>query len=440
MKRYLPGILALGLLAGPAAAEEAVRAGAAKVNITPAVETFKDSNGNGKFDPGEPFADLNGNGLWDPVWIAGYQKERFALGAHDDLWVRCLALVRGKTTLLLISVDSIGVLFDDAALAKGLIRDELGISPENVIIAATHDHSGPDTIGLWGEGDKSGKDPEYLRSLRRKILECAGAAVKDVRPARFAFGRTRYSNVIEDSRPPKVINDLLLSVRIADEEGRGIATLVNYAMHAEVLNGRNRFLTSDYPGVLREKLEDKFGGVGIFFPGDIGGMQSPWVLFHTFWTRGRVGSVLADKVIGSLKNQALLPVTDLSLSSEDLLLPVDNPRFLRAIQAGLFGDSALYAKKEGETVRLPARVVLVRLGPALIATVPGELFPELGNVFRERMAGEYKFLFGLADNEIGYIVPEDGWREDGYEEGMSLGPKTGVLLLDAFTRVLPPRQ
>lgn len=422
-----------------ASAEELLTAGAAKVKITPVVETFKDANRNRRYDPGESFEDLNHNGKWDPVWLAGYQGGRFATGVHDDLWATALALSDGDETILLISLDIIGYLFDEVALVKKDIKSELGIRPSRILISSTHDHSGPDTIGLWGEAGKPGKDPEYMVMLRSLILDCAQDALESQRPVRFSFGSVRYSNPIEDSRPPDVRNDLLLSMRAVDADGETVATVVNYAMHAEVLNGRNRLVTADYPGVLREKLEKKFGGVALFFPADIGGMQSPYVFFHSFWSRGRVGSALAGMVIRSLKKQPMHSITELSLVTEKLLLPIDNPRFRIAIQNGLFGDSDRYITKEGDKIFLPAEIAVLRMGPATFVTVPGEMFPELGNVLRGRMQADYRFLIGLCNNEIGYIVPKEEWKDNGYEESMSLGPETSPILLESYLRLLASR-
>src|SRR5262249_7057007 len=155
------------------------------------------------------------------------------------------------------------------------------------------------------------------------------------------------------------------------------ATLVNYAMHAEVLNEANHLLTADYPGVLRETVEQRFGGIALFYAADIGGMQSPFVLFHSFWSCRRVGVAVGQKAIESLEGQPLQDVTDLSVQGAPLLLPVDNPRFLGAIQKGLFGNAAKFVKKADEKVQLSSDLSFIRLGPALFATIPGELFPEL---------------------------------------------------------------
>ena len=73
-------------------ADGALYVGAAAVAITPAIETWNDTNDNGKCDGDEVWEDLNGNGQWDPVWVAGFSAGRAATGVHDDVWARVITL------------------------------------------------------------------------------------------------------------------------------------------------------------------------------------------------------------------------------------------------------------------------------------------------------------------------------------------------------------
>ena len=102
----------------------------------------------------------------------------------------------------------------------------------------------------------------------------------------------------------------------------------------------------------------------------------------------------------------------------------------------MFGRSSQFIQKAGDKYFLPADVAFVQIGPAQFITVPGEAFPEVGNVLRGKMAQDYPFVLGLANNEIGYIVPDDQWNDSGYEENMSLGPQTTKTLLKAVSELL----
>lgn len=431
-----------GLLSSPEQIrdESVLMVGVARTKITPVVETFTDQNKNSQYDLGEPFEDLNQNGKWDPVWLAGFSPGRSSLGMHDDLWAKTLVLSFKETTVVFISLDLIGFLFDEVAMIKKEISEKLQINELYLFIAATHNHSGPDTIGLWGKtGQESGKNPEYMTFLQEKILQCLEEAYKSRKPARFRFGKENLPELIYDARKPIIKNPLLLSMQAVDYQGNVIATMVNYAVHAEVLDQRNRFITADFPGFLRQKLEKHFGGIALFFPADIGGMQSPKVFFRSFSAAKRYGEKIAENVIYSLESENFKTIEKFNskdVNVSQLLFPITNQRFLAAIEKGIFGATEKHTQKKDGQTYLPSQIAHMAFGPAEFLCIPGELFPEIGNEIREKMKGEYKFLLGLCNNEIGYIVPEEQWRDNGYEESMSLGKSTAKIILEEFSDLM----
>ena len=94
--------------AGCEKASGALYVGAAAVSITPAIETWEDTNGNGKCDGDEVWEDLNGNGQWDPIWVAGFSAGRAATGVHDDVWARVITLEQGDVSYAIVSYDLVG--------------------------------------------------------------------------------------------------------------------------------------------------------------------------------------------------------------------------------------------------------------------------------------------------------------------------------------------
>ncbi len=438
MKKYWAAIFAGCVLSAvPVMAE--MSAGAAKIKITPSVETFQDTNGNNKWEEGEPFDDLNHNGAWDPVWLAGYRAGRFAEGVQDDLWVRAFFVNVEDRSVLFISIDLIGYMFDEVEQAKREISDisPIKILPENIFISATHTHSGPDSIGIWGEsGEKSGKNILYMNFVREKVLQCALDAVNSMRPVRLKFGKTKLAKPIEDSRPPAVINDLLLSISAVDNENKTVATMVNYAVHAEVMDESNRMITADFPGYMRDSIESRLGGTALFFPADIGGMQTPRVGRRNFKTCKKYGEAIADEVIKSLSKSEPIATETLTVTPLKLLSEIENQRFLGGMQKGLFGDTSQALVRDSDKTYIPSAMAVITLGPAWMATVPGELFPELGQPLRVMLNSDYPFLLGLCNNEIGYILPKADWNPKAYEESMSLGSDTGRIFMKTYTDLL----
>ncbi|MFX1419949.1 MAG: hypothetical protein ACFE9N_13605 [Promethearchaeota archaeon] len=75
-----------------------------------------------------------------------------------------------------------------------------------------------------------------------------------------------------------------------------------------------------------------------------------------------------------------------------------------------------------------SEVNVITIGRAQIITMPGEVLPSIGYRLREAMTGKFKFQIGLGNDELGYIIPEDEWDITQYEESMSVGIQTGIVM------------
>src|SRR4051794_17806326 len=79
------------------------------------------------------------------VWLAGFGKGRKATGVHDPIMARAVVLATGKHKIALVSVDVVGLFHETVER----VREELqGFM--YVLVSSTHNHEGPDTLGLWG--------------------------------------------------------------------------------------------------------------------------------------------------------------------------------------------------------------------------------------------------------------------------------------------------
>jgi hypothetical protein len=164
-------------------------------------EKFTDTNNNGRWNAGEPFEDDPGNDVLDPsskgkydgVFLAGFGNNRLATGKHDDLWARAIVLEYGTTRIAIVSIDVIGYYSKANYYGLGEIRKlvdpKLGIS--EILIASTHNHEAPDTIGAWGpNGLSDGKYPKYLRFIDRQIAKAINKAAASTVRAVMKLGRT----------------------------------------------------------------------------------------------------------------------------------------------------------------------------------------------------------------------------------------------------------
>ncbi len=439
------------LILFPAAATNLVaadlEAGVAKTTITPDVTANK-------------------------VYMAGFGNNRVATGVHDDLWVRCLALATGRDKLALCDVDLIGLFYDDVLKVRAQVKAE---RPDvTVIVASAHDHEGPDTMGLWGPAPlQSGIDPAYMDTLDNRIATTALMAVALLKRARLVLGRDDHPLLAllqDDSRPPYVKDPHLFVMRLTDLHGAAMATLVNWSDHPETLDSKNTLITADFPHWLREYVEQHDGGTALFFNGSIGGLLSTLgdqvalldpdtgeVARDATWRKAELfGDTVGDLAVRAVDVNAgariEAPVDSILIRQKVIFAPIENDGFRVGGALGVFrgrkglwtdgrpdptieqrdlpqfGGKVPYAT--GHDLQTEVDYIQFRGGGRLlaeIATVPGEIYPELVNggitrypgadypdapfepTLRAGMHSPYPMVFGLANDELGYIIPKCEW-------------------------------
>ncbi len=458
-----------------------LKAGFAAVPITPRVpDKWTDSNNDAKYNPkdGDTVIDGNGNGKFDPVWIAGFGNARAANGIHDDLWARTIIIDDGKTRLAVVVLDAIGFMNNHVIDVRKSLPPDAGIT--YIMIVSTHVHEGPDLLGLWGKPPfKSGVDMDYVEFIKRQIVESVTAAVNNLRPAILEISEdTEGANhLVSDSRNPEIFDAGLRMIRFTDREnGTTLGSLIAWADHPETLWGKNLMITSDFPHYLREGMEKGvfngenqakpgIGGVAVYVNGAIGGLMTthPGLAIKdpfsdheykdpTFEKAEAQGKQLALLALNAMDNPVeRIDSSGISLNVRSVSLPVDNKLF----KLGLLLD--IFKRGASGWMKMRSELAVIKLGPVSFVTFPGEVYPEIVNGIieapegqdfstdpvevppvREMMPGKYKFIFGLGNDEIGYIIPKSQWDEKApytygkneapYGEENSLGPETASIL------------
>ena len=414
-----------------------------------------------------------------PVYMAGFDHDRKATGVHDDLWARAVAVGDGRQRIAIVSVDLIGFFHADVLKARELLQQR---APGAVlVVASTHDHEGPDTMGLWGSGRfSSGVDPRYLDSVRQAVAETAAEALSRLRPARLVLGQARTPGLVEDGRLPRVIDDTLVAMQAIGEDGRTLGSVVNWSSHPEALGGKNTLLTSDFPHTLRARMEERLGGTCVFLVGSIGGLMTPLGLklldpdgkaipTDSFALAQAVGERAAEAALKALASGKPSASSTLEHRSASVFVPLENrlfrlATFLGVLDRQLFSSGRPATALFGDDMR--TEVGYLRIGDAEALLVPAEIYPELvlggiqepqdpGADFpgapRERpllglLTAEYRMVLGLANDEIGYVIPRSQWdakapfaygrKEGQYGEINSVGPSAAARLAEAFARLL----
>ena len=169
-----------------------------------------------------------------------------------------------------------------------------------------------------------------------------------------------------------------------------------------------------------------------------------------------MGERAADAALEALKAGRPSASTALEHRRATVFVPLENRLFRLATFLGVL-DREVYSGGKRATAAfgddLMTEIGYLRLGDAEVLLVPAEIYPELvlggiqepqdpGADFpgapRERalftlLRSEYKLVFGLAGDEIGYVIPRSQWdakkpfaygrAEDQYGEVNSVGPR-----------------
>ncbi len=566
--------------------DNTLRAGASAIIITPlGFETFNDNNNNGSFDSGDTFNDCGRdricpkdpnytgpdadgteeNQIFDAIWIAGYGAGRPANGIHDDISVRTLVVSYNKEYFISIVFDFIGILLNRVEMIKDKLEAK-GYDRNRILVTATHTHEGPDTMGMWGPTDgETGIYKPYMDYIVDAAVTAVEEAVANLEPASLRLGQVNLRDtdpyitgiyfggrnalrpwqigIINDVRDPLIVLDSVVTMQFSASDGSIIATLFNFSGHPEVMGDENNYLSADYVGFTRKKLEEEYGGVAIFVPSAVGGMMSSlggavplvdeggkrvyqlctqedindynacladhpgdpqaylicatagfgctkigdyrrdyaWTAIpeiieqpsrppEVFDYARSVGFIVAEGAISAINNGEVVDVNSLIVKSTPVRIPIDNLKFDVGLRIGIFEvtiDDLEKGPDCGYSGCIPDRMFYVKIGEsAEILTIPGELFPEnaLGlpddpefyskrpnKYFRQHkdndkysthadpyviespplfslMKTKYKFIFGLTNDELGYVMPEADFYDysdkgDHYEESNSTGPK-----------------
>ncbi len=356
-----------------------------------------------------------------PGYLAGFGQGRKSTGVHDRLHARALVLERGGLRIALVVCDLIGLGLADVEKAKALVKSCL---PPHVIVASTHDHAGPDTLGFWGEAFVvSGRDEAYLETLRARIAEAVDAASARLEPARIALASGPVPDGVARNARRADLIDREVSVLAVDavDDGAPIATLVNFGMHPEALGSKNTLITADFPHYLCARVEERRGGgVCVFANGALGGMVTVDLRPDekgTFAAAERAGTAVADAALAALAGARPLEAAPrLALRRSPLRIASTN-RFINLFaMLGRFGRPL-----DGGVLTTP--IVAVAIGPADLVTVPGEILPGPGLELKSRLAGRPRFLVSLAEEELGYLIAAKDFDDDlyDYERGWCLG-------------------
>jgi len=411
--RLLTLSLAITFLLAPRVARGALlRAGVAKVDITPPA----------------------GEQMW------GFEdRHQPATGTLDPLYARVLVLEAGPETaptrLALVTLD-LGRSFGPGSLAR--LRDTAKRSSgiACLLVAASHTHSAPVIRDEYRDAPPPWEQAA-LERIEHAIADAAGA----LQPARIGVGtgvayighnRLRVNpdgtvNWFERNLtrvPTAPVDPTVTVLRIDKADGSPLAVLVNYACHPVVFGADNLRYSADFPAVMNRAVEQAFGGRAMSFflqgaPGDINPYYAVTPLEQDAtgmrdWSGERLGQEAARvaKEIQSRTPDA--PSIDFAESTLTVRLRWDVEKF-RAALLKFLGPQGMevYGARIVPEIQLPVTTVLIDKEIALMS-MPGEPFVDFQMNWRDRCPAPHALLLGYTNGYNGYFPTIAAASRGGY--------------------------
>jgi hypothetical protein len=397
---------------------------------------------------------------------------------------RCVVLHDGEKKFALAAVDLVGLQYPETRRIREKLTDF-----DYVLVASTHNHEGPDVIGIWGRNPFSrGADDDYLNLVVERVVEAVRSAESQLTEVSAAFGTAEDESLLRDSRQPYVFDGVLRAILFRRaSDGRPAGVLVQWNCHPESLGSKNTLLTADFPWATIAALEKRYQCPVVYFSGAVGGLMAPPggrlkneqgemfddgnFEFAQFY--GEQTAKLAIKAIDQAQPTQLAPM---HVSARPIAIPLQNPVYGAARSIGVLQrESRVWtgdAQKLGQPVPLlekfdgmlavETEVAYLKLGELHVAAIPGELYPELVyGRFQEPadpaadfvdaplephvatiLPGDKWMVLGLANDEIGYIIPKRQWDQappfaygrpqSQYGEINSCGPEIAPWIMQAL--------
>ncbi len=417
------------------------------------------------------------------IFLAGYPHVgRDSTGIHDPLLSSALCLESGGTRVLIIGNDIIYLSRQSVMRVRKRIAHQTGVPAENILVSATHTHSGPkmlDPIATQDDQAVPKADVAYIAFVEDAIVEAATRATGRMTPAEVGLAVADATGVGTNRRDPNGPRDLDVPVMVVRdlERHKPIAAMMACSMHPTVLHEDSTLVSGDFPGLARIQLQKNVLGeecVVLYHTGPAGN-QSPRHVTkaNTFDEAERLGKILAGAATKAIASIEYRHVASIECRHANLTLPLRSfpneidarerlrravarleqlkrenaPRTaIRTAEVDWFGAQETLtlarAAAEGRVAQaanavMPAEVQAITIGPWTFVAWPGEMFIEFALEVKRRRPNT--FIISYANGELqGYLVTRAAAEEGGYESQNAIfkSPESGEMLVKTTLELL----
>lgn len=405
----------------------------------------------------------------------------------DDSKVRVIALNdgSGRGTVVFAVIDAYGLASNDVREIRK--RIDAYAKEKNIVsvnVAVLHQHSAVDTFGMNGDIIKAvflnpainlinkvagkeiispfnGKNDKFQNNLFNVTVDTIELAVAQMKTGKLMYGEVDVSEYLNDKRPPYALQNTLNRFRFVPDDASAKETWFSTSEIHCVGNGvQGTDITADYPYYMEEYVNDKANANFMLILGAelaTGQRHEP---FEGEVPEGKegymvLGEKLGEKLASITEEREIAPL--INITHKEVMFEIENKIIFLAAKAGLFENQAVITD---DGVKVVSELGYMELGTDLaVALVPGELEASIafgGELTSENswsgkdwaydsiqeMVGDRELLvFGLCNDQVGYIVPENDympmlWEDSKSIEFVSLGSQTAVTFIEAFSELV----
>ena len=418
--------------------------------------------------------------------MSGYFSERLSTGTSNPLRAKAMVLRQNNESAAMVFCDIIGLPLAVSSRARKLAAENTGIPAANILLAATHSHTGPLYFGALRKHfhdlaiAEHGSDPcekvDYQFELVVEIVKAIMVADAASKPVRIQAGVAEQRGLSFNRRfhmkdgtvrfnPGSLNPDIVRPAGPVDPEvgtvlfretGGGhsaTAALVNFAMHLDTVGGKK--YAADYPFYLEKSLREKYGDqlVLLFGTGTCGDINHIDVSKKERLKTEFIGRTLAETVIA--KMESLQSVGEPSLAVRSAVVEVPLQRYgpkdvawarenIKKVGTGKLSFikqveayKILAVEMRGSSV-IPLEVQVFRLNNEVaVVGLPGEVFVDLGLAIKRASPFATTLVIELCQDAPAYIPTKKAFAEGSYETVNSrIAPGGGEVMAEAAIRLL----
>ncbi|MCK9411179.1 MAG: neutral/alkaline non-lysosomal ceramidase N-terminal domain-containing protein [Prolixibacteraceae bacterium] len=366
-------------------------------------------------------------------------------GIHDSLYARAIVVKNDQSEkIAMLTVDVCWIKRSAIQFMREYIAKNSDIKAENIMIMATHTHSGPKPL-LESPGAK-----EFFEKAASAVL----IANQRLKPSKISVGRSNEARISFNRRlqcsdgsthmcwekvatPDFVVKPLgtvdpdVITVTV-DQQGIQTGAIVNFGCHPATLTGNNWLYSADFPGYMVESMKRVMGKdfCPLFFNGPCGNVtQIDYKIGHidTYQECQRIGYMLGVAAMESMRHRhycygnevavsrELVPLKHIAITDEQLnwagkVMEKVKKEGMPPIQTDGIPD-AQYAQDWMELFKVQNRidsleVMVVRIGDIAFVGLPGEMFSEFGIEIKKKSPFTYTLVMGLTNDNQKYFPTE----------------------------------